>query len=81
MYQLFLQDVNSLEPTLQAALLKRSTWQLFERVAVMYSKCELKGMDPKKRNRSSKEREVKQHQVIQCLFRKVRRPFHLQRQQ
>jgi hypothetical protein len=64
------QDGNSLEPTLQAALLKKDTFGVFFRVGIMLSKGELKGMDcenKKRRNRSTKEREIKQHQVTYLL--------------
>ncbi|KAK3724037.1 hypothetical protein QZH41_020314 [Actinostola sp. cb2023] len=59
------QDVNSLEPTLQAALLKKDAWRAFLKVAHMYGKGELKGMTDgkKKRCRRKKEREIKQHQL------------------
>jgi hypothetical protein len=50
---------------LQAALLKKDTWEVFFRVGTMFSKGELKGMDcgKEKRNRSTKEREIKQQQL------------------
>jgi hypothetical protein len=38
----------SLEPTLQAALLEKLAWDLFKTIAQKYDKGELKGMPQKK---------------------------------
>jgi hypothetical protein len=56
--------------------LKKDQWEVFFRVGKMFSKGELKRMDcgKKKRTRSTKEREIKEHQVTS---NSVNLNFHL----
>jgi len=56
-------DVNSLEPTLQAALLHRETFNLLLEVSKQFDKGTLKGMKPEKPSRRKKNPQITQNQA------------------
>jgi len=57
----WLQDVNSRESTLQAALLPRETFNLLLEVSKQFDKRALKGMKPEKPSRKKKNPQITQN--------------------
>lgn len=61
-------DVNALEPTLQEALLPKSTWELLVEVSKMFDAGTLKGAKKEKPSRAKSNPQLTQNQVSVCAI-------------